>query len=139
MNRPEPRPLPEHVHVSVKGPSPDGLAISLYFEMSIKNNYGYLVFLGPDGAATISKQELTDKFDVERNAFIMDYVDPRRAFTGKITARVLGVEEIVRALEAFELYREYLLYPTDYEKHLRKALSKNSDSDDYSVSVTTTK
>lgn len=138
MNTPTPCSLPESVRVSVQGPSPDGLAITLYFEMSIKNSYGYMVFLGPDGTANISKKDLTDKFDVERNAFIMDYVDPRRAFTGKITTKVLGVEDIARALEAFELYRKYLLYPTDYEKKLRTALKKNPNSDDYSVSITTT-
>jgi hypothetical protein len=136
---PAPRPLPENISLRAVGPSPDGLAISLYFEMSIKNNFGYLAFLGHDGTATISKKELTDQFDEERNMFLMDYVDPRVAFTGKITAKVLGVEGIVRALEAFTLYRKHVAYPMDYEKNLRMALSKNPDPDHYTTSMTTTK
>jgi DNA integrity scanning protein DisA with diadenylate cyclase activity len=89
-----------------------------------RNDFHYTVFLGETGTAAISMEELLRWFDEERSAFIMDYVDPRIGFSGKVEARLLSPSDMKRALKAFEQYRRYLPYPDNYEHQLRSAFDK---------------
>jgi hypothetical protein len=126
--------VPDSVTVKVEPPV-EGLAVFLVFGMARKNDFTYLVFLGPDGIAAVSGATLLESFDQKRNTFLMDYVDPRRAFTGRITARVLTSSELDRALTAFNMFRKYLVYPGGYETKLRAAISRGQDPKGYAVEV----
>jgi hypothetical protein len=106
---------------------PEGLAVRLSFAMLKKNSFDFVVFLGADGIAEISEDELLAWFDQERNMFIMDYVDPRTNFTGQVTAKVLSTTELQGALRAFEKYSRYSKYPDNYKKFLNLAIERGQD------------
>jgi hypothetical protein len=127
--------FPRHVTVRVK-PAVKGVAISLLFEMLKKNKFGYPVFVNAEGVAELSGEELLKAFDETKSTFINDYVDPRRNFTGRITAKALSVLELDRALKAFEMFRGKVSYPVGYEENLRAALASGQDPDDYKVEIT---
>ncbi len=121
------------VHV-VPNPA-SGLAVLICFEMSKKNNFNYTIFVGKDGVATIRTDELLKWFDETRFLFLMDYVNPRSNFTGRITARVLSNSDLLRASEALERFHGKVQFPTDYEKHLRAAVSRGQNPEEYHVDV----
>jgi hypothetical protein len=127
--------FPRRVVVKVKQPSAEDLAVCLRFGMRSKNSYSYLVFLDKEGAATVSAEQLLRAFDEERQTFIMDYNDPRTAFNGSVTAKVLAEAEICDALEAYALYEGKLWFPAGYKEHLALALAKKSDPNQYEVEL----
>jgi hypothetical protein len=127
--------FPKSIVVRVRPNPESGLAVRIYFDMSKKNNFGYTVFLGPDGVAHISGEQLLNFFDLTRNTFTMDYMDPRGNFTGKIKAKVLTHSDLQRTLEAFESWRENIPFPVDYEKNLIAALKRGQNAEKYQVDV----
>ena len=127
--------IPARVTTRVKGPSPQCLCVCLRFEMRSKNSFSYVVFLDAHGTASASREEILSVFDEERQTFIMDYDDPRVAFTGKITAKVLSSAELKSALEAFLMFRGKLSFPEDYGERLKAALRREQNPDDYQVEV----
>ena len=127
--------LPRQVMVHVSPLPPAGTAVDVCFRMAKGNDFHYVIFVGENGTAAISMEELLRWFDGERSAFIMDYVDPRSGFSGKIEARVLGPSDVDRALIAFEAYRKYLPYPEGYEHHLRSARGKSQGPCAYRTEV----
>lgn len=132
--------IPARVTVTTraKGPSSaEGLCVCLRFEMHSKNNYNYIVFLDSRGTASASREEILSVFDEERQTFIMDYDDPRVAFTGKITAKALSSTEIKSAMDAFQMFRSKLSFPEKYEERLKKALRRGQNPDDCQVEVIT--
>jgi len=129
--------FPDRVVVQAKGTSPDGLCVCLRFEMRIKNSFNYIVFLDSHGAASVSAEELLRVFDEERQAFMMDYDDPRIGFTGKVTVKMLSTVELKNALEAFNTFRGKLSFPEDYEARLKAALQRGQNPDEYPVEVRT--
>ena len=126
--------FPQHVSVRVTPPT-GGLAVLIIFEMSRKNDFSYTVFLGPDGTVNVLGIDLLTWFDQEATTFLMDYVDPRVAFTGHVFSRILTTEELAGALKTFQLYSKYMPYPEGYEANLRAALAHGQDPSEYSVEV----
>lgn len=126
--------FPRQVTLTVVPPC-DGLAVSVTLEMSRKNHFTYMVFVGPDGIAKVTGADLLQSFDDERRTFLMDYVDPRSAFTGRIVAKVPTTRELEGAIKAFEMYREHLSYPEGYEVKLRAALARGQDPSLFRVEV----
>ena len=132
--------FPDRVAVTTraKHASPAGLCVCLRFEMRSKNSFSYVVFLDSQGTASASREELLSVFDEERQAFIMDYDDPRIAFTGKITAKVLSSAELKSALDAFQMFRGKLSFPTNYEERLNVALRRGQNPDEWQLEVIAT-
>jgi hypothetical protein len=93
------------------------------------------VFVDSPGTATVSGDELLKAFDQERQTFIMDYDDPRLAFAGKVTAKVLSTAELRSALDAFNMFRGEISYPNGYESRLIGALRRGQNPDAYEVEV----
>jgi hypothetical protein len=118
-------------------PPVEGLAVSLSFEMRRKNSFTYTVFLDSRGAAEISDRDLLTTFDEDVRTFLMDYVDPRSHFTGRITATVMSDRELQQAVEAFEMFRGHLSFPARYESRLRAALARGQKPDDFQLKVET--
>jgi len=110
--------------VRVNHASPEGLAVDLRFQMRSKNDFHFMVFLAANGVAEVSGEELLKTFDEERTAFLMDYVDPRTNFAGRITPRVLEPKDLENALKAFKMYRRHLIYPDNYEYKLTRAAGR---------------
>jgi hypothetical protein len=114
---------------------PEGLAVRLSFAMLKKYSFDFVVFLGADGSAEISEDELLAWFDQERSMFIMDYVDARTNFIGQVTAKVLNTSELQGALRAFEKYSRYSRYPDHYRELLNRAIGRGQDPAKYHVVV----
>ncbi len=127
--------LPKQVTIRVV-PSPiSGIAIGVYFEMGKKNNFGYTVFVDAGGIARIHIEEFLRTFDETRFLFLMDYVDPRSNFTGRVTAKVLSMSDLQRALRAFQAFDGKVPFPADYRKNLKAAIGRGQNPDDYRVEV----
>ena len=118
--------IPEKVIVTASGDFKCGLAVRLKFSMSKKNDYFFTAFLDERGKAEISKTELLRSFDADRNLFLMDYIDPRAAFTGQITAHVLNKAEITKSINARGMFKKYP-YPENYFENLKTALAITQD------------
>ena len=131
---PQEVPLPQRVIVRANDPCAEGLAVNLRFEMSMKNDHLYTVFLGPGGLAEISGQELLRAFDEECAFFIMDFDNPRSSFTGQISAQVLSKEELLSALKAYDMFCAHYPFPKGYEKNL-KAAARKRGSEEYHVEL----
>lgn len=122
------------VHVNQRHPI-EGLAVSLRFGMERKNSFSYMVFLDSKGSATVSQEELLGFFDEQRNAFIMDYGDPRLGFTGEISAKVLSTAELHAAADALRMFKGKLRYPAGYEDDLRTALMRGQEPGELLVEI----
>ena len=105
--------------------------------MREKNAFSYLVFLDSHGDAEISGEELLRAFDEERNIFIMDYIDPRIGYTGKMDCRMLDPNELQRALDAFQMFRGKMSFPANYEEHLRAELQNKRNPKNYQLQAST--
>jgi hypothetical protein len=112
------------------------MAVDICFHMHRKNHFHYVVFLDADGAAEVSGQQLLRFFDDERALFIMDYGDPRAEFTGLVTARALGVQDLAKAIEALKMYQGYVAYPANYPAQLKRATNRNQNAPGCHVEVT---
>lgn len=130
-----PSNFPASITVHVVPNPANGLAVLICFEMSKKNNSNYTIFVGIDGVATIRSEELLKWFDETRILFLMDYVNPRSNFTGRITAKVLSNSDLLRAIEAFEMWHGKVQLPTDYEPNLRAAVRRSQNPEEYHVEV----
>jgi hypothetical protein len=100
-----------------------------------KNPYDDLVFLGPDGLADISGEELLQDFYQEWELAMMDFIDPLTGFTGRVTAKVLSTEDLERTVKAYEMFRKCCKYPEGYEKNLRAALTRGRNPEEYQVEL----
>jgi hypothetical protein len=127
--------LPALVTIKVSPAPQFELAVRILFGMSKKNDFYYVIFVDANGNAKVSAEELLRQFDETRSMFLMDYVDPRSSFDGRITAEVLSDLDLQRAIAAFELFRGTVAFPKDYERNLGNAASRGQKPDDYSVQV----
>lgn len=127
--------FPRRVVVRVREPSAEGLAVSLCFHMKRKNHYWYTVFLDHNGCAEISGEELLRSFFEDSSFFLMDYVDARAAFTGRVSAKVKSTSELEGAVKVFEDFRKYYPYAPGYEKGLRAAAARGQDPNAYYVEL----
>ena len=133
-----PKQLPNKIVVRITGPSPEGLAVCLAFQMRLKNKFNYILFVDGTGKAEVSSETFLAFFDQTRETFIMDYVDPRLGFTGSVSSQVLGPSELKSACDALEMFRGKMWYPESYEENLKRALRRNPKPSAYQVEMETT-
>jgi len=126
--------LPALVAIKVSPAPQFELAVRIRFGMSKKNDFYYVIFVDANGNAKVSAEELS-QFDETRSVFLMDYVDPRSSFDGRITADVLSDLDLQREIAAFELFRGTVAFPKGYERNLGNAASRGQKPDDYGVEV----
>src|SRR2546430_1793145 len=116
--------LPQKLTIRAHGPGRfAGLAVNLCFRMSRKNDFNFFVFLDESGSAKLRQSEYLRHFDQQRDFFLMDYVDPRGAFTGDIAATVLNVDDLKSAIRALDRFRGNFAYPEGHGERLEKALA----------------
>jgi hypothetical protein len=131
-----PRELPRRVIVRVDHPHAEGMAIAVKFSMKEKNPYYYLAFLGPDGSAVITREELLRDFHEQMSFALMDYVSPEGGFTGGIAAKVPSTRELLDAIKGYKMFRKYVTFPEDYEKNLKAAAAaRGQDPEEYKVQL----
>ena len=120
--------FPSRVTVRAQHQFAEGLAVRLCFEMKEKNNYYYTVFLGPDGCAEITGDQLLLTFNEDRVMFMSDYIDLLSGFTGRITAKALSISELRDAIKASESFSHVCSFPIGYSKNLTAALARGQDT-----------
>ena len=120
--------LPVYLIVAAAGEFQPGLAIRLTFEMRRKNNFSHIAFICKS-PLTLTKTELLRIFDRVRNLFVVDYADPREAFTGKIEVEALTGSEINAAIKFYHDYAGVVEFPPEYLANLETALQINSICD----------
>lgn len=126
--------IPRCVSIRVTPPSPAGIAVNLRFHMNRKNDFYYIVFTDANGAAEARSERLLAAFDETRTYFLMDYVDPRGAFTGEITAEIMNVEKLKRAIAAYDMFKNYN-YAEGYIDKLKHALSLGEQVNSHQLAV----
>ncbi len=100
------------------------------FGVTSKNSYSFI--FGPtnhDGCAVLQKQTILKEATAQLNLALMDYHPLAGVFDGLISLKPMRDEKIIKALDAYKLYRNLFPYPADYEKSLRDALLVISEID----------
>ncbi len=108
----------------VNGSFTDGNAVMLHFEMDVRNDYYYIVFVNANGLAEVSSAELLQWFDQDIAASPMEYVNPRGGFT-RVTARLMTAAEVQGALDAYRLFEncKAFVFPPHYDQKLKAAFA----------------
>jgi hypothetical protein len=105
------------------------------FEMSEKNDFGYLLFVGPGGVGEVSGEEPLRSFKQDSETFLMDYAGPG-CFTGRITAEIFNRSHLKDAVRWFGLFSKAgFAYPNDFETNLKAAAKSNRSVEQYVVRV----
>jgi hypothetical protein len=125
--------FPSQLTLQVADRYAHGWGVMLTFRMRQKNHFHYLAFLDADGRAVLAADTFLKFFDEEREAFIMDYVDPREGFTGEIEAVVMDQVMLERALKTFQSYSKHLTYPGGYAEKLQYAIAHSPKSSGHHV------
>ncbi len=127
--------IPKIIEISVQGPCPEGLVVRLEFPTNYKNNFYYSVFLNKEGFARVTREELLDSFDTDRELALMDYGDPRRVIDGEIKAIIKNVEQLRSALKAYYNFERIVLFEDNYEEKLAAAIRRAPDPRKYTLSI----
>lgn len=120
--------IPDYItcQASLDGQPAEGILISARFGVTHKNAYFFL--LGPtsnEGIAVLSKDEIIKKAKKELELAIMDYVPLESAFNGDITLKPMSREDIEKAIDAYNIYKEYAACTKGYRQSLQQALENN--------------
>jgi hypothetical protein len=110
------------VHISTDGEPVPGMLALATIETNFKSPF--TVVIGPTdagGNADVSREEMLEQAESDRQLFVMDYGDPELSATGRIAIRLMLLPEIERALQAYELFHGHVRYPEGYKDNLDRA------------------
>jgi hypothetical protein len=120
--------LPDYVIVAAAGEFQAGLAIRLHFGMNQKRDFTWIAFIR-DHPLTLTKATILERFDQVRKCSLLDYVDPRSAFDGRIEVEVLTSAKIRAAIKYYHAHARVKIYPPGYLESLEASLQINPKSD----------
>jgi hypothetical protein len=117
--------IPDRItcQASIDGQPVAGVLITARFGVTHKNAYSFI--FGPtndEGVAELSKSEIIESADKELELAMMDFNPLEGAFNGIITLRPMSREDIERAIDAYDFYKESAEYPKGYRQTLQQAL-----------------
>jgi hypothetical protein len=110
------------VHISTNGEPLPGMLAWATIETNYKNPF--TVVIGPTdaaGNACLSREEILEQTESDRQLFIMDYADPEVSATGRIVIQLMLLPDIERALQGYEQFHLYTRYPEGYKDNLNRA------------------
>lgn len=113
-----------------------GLMLRIGFGVWEKNSYSFI--FGPtnhDGCAVLSHDEIVKQTDAIRAFSLMDYQPLEKVFSGDISLKVVGVEEIEAAIRGYDKYHKFTEYPQNYRDSLEKALLNPATEDAEKITV----
>jgi hypothetical protein len=122
---------------TLDGCSVAGVMIRAGFGVVAKNAYAFI--FGPtnhDGCVVITRDEVIKRADEELNGAIMDYVPLKGGFSGDISLRAIGPEEIQQALKGYKIYHAFSWFPSRYKKELEAALARPESKRASDIKVT---
>lgn len=116
--------LPETIEVSIKadGKPLQGVLVDVCIFTTCKNNFHSQ--FGPsddNGSVLITRAALISEAKRDQKLSVMDYGDPETNFAGEIEVAILGKDDLLRAIEAYPLFKDVSEYPRDYLRKLHRA------------------
>ena len=110
------------VHISTDGEPLPGMLALVTIETNFKNPF--TVVIGPSdagGNACLSREEMLEQIESDRQLFLMDYGHPEASATGRIVIQLMTLPDIERALQAYEQFHRHARYPEGYKDNLNRA------------------
>ena len=100
-----------------------GLMLKAIFKTLHKNHYS--IVFGPtdeNGKAMLDDKTITDEAAQQLQLSMMDYAPLENVFSGTVVVSVMGVDDLERALKAYELFGSVSKYPDGYIERLGNAI-----------------
>lgn len=114
--------------ILVGGAPASGLAVYTSIKTMRKNAFGCI--WGPsdvNGQIVIDGADLLRQAEVERHAFIMDYGHPEGDGAGRIEVSVIDIDDLDRALKAYEIFSTGLEYAAGYHAMILEARRRTAE------------
>ena len=132
------RTLPEKIVCTVKHKKNPGESIFLMatFETDFKNNYSSI--FGPtdkDGMALLEKPAILHDAAENWKMGLQDYGSIKKCFTGKASLCIMDEKQLKGALDAYELFKSVVDYPSDYKQKIENSIEilKGVDKDSLGI------
>ncbi|MBA4019437.1 MAG: hypothetical protein C0483_19910 [Pirellula sp.] len=117
--------LPERLvcRATLYGADAAGILLMATFEVVRKNSYSFLFGpTGADGTASLDGSTIPAEAEAQLSMAIMDYSPIAAAYTGKITVKAMSKAEILKAIDAFNLFQKHTAYLSGYQDLLNAGL-----------------
>jgi hypothetical protein len=117
--------LPQKIKCSASadGVGIKGILIEARFGVSCKNVYTMII--GPtdnEGFVEITHQKIIEDANKQLDLALMDYQAIEDVFTGVVVLNIMTKGELQRAIDAYELFKNYYTYRSNYEENLHQAI-----------------
>lgn len=116
--------------VSSNGVDVKDIMIKAEFRVSFKNSY--FLTIGPtdkEGNAKISSQEILEQAKQQQDFAIMDYMPIEDVFAGSVAIKIMDEKELEKAVNSFELFKDYYSFKSNYKENFDQAIIRLSEID----------
>ncbi len=117
--------LPEAMTIRVCGDSKPlaGMLVTVTIKVHWKNDFNVLCGpTDPTGSVYVSREYLLDEARKDRELFLMDYGHPEVDVTGEIAVQPMGISDLKRAADAYNLFKHSGLYRQGYIEDIQSAI-----------------
>ncbi len=132
------RTLPEKIVCTVKhNKNPvESIFLNAIFETDFKNNY--ISIFGPSdkyGKAELDRQAILHNAAVSWELGLQDFGPIEKCFTGKVFVHLMDEKELKAALDAYELFKSVVDYPSGYKQKIENSIEilKGVDKDSLEI------
>lgn len=131
--------IPERLilQATLNGDPVEGVMLRAGFGVTSKNSYSF--YFGPtnhDGCAVLTRDEIIEQATNEMKFALMDYNPIEGVFDGNICYKALNLDDIERAISAYDRFHEYTPYPHGYREKMEQALSNSMTEKTSDIKVT---
>ena len=96
-----------------------GAWVFVTLETSYKNPFNFAFGTANEkGELEITRSQLLEEGQKDRNLFLMDYGHPEASWTGRIKIKIPNESDIMRAIYAYDLWGEAGGYPPSFKEKL---------------------
>jgi hypothetical protein len=113
-----------------------GAWVSATLEMARRNAFNLI--LGPADAAgmlKVSRSQLLERAQQDRDLFPLDFVNPATDWTGRIRVDVINLADVNKALQAHRSFKHLIAYPPDFDARLTELAARLKQSPGELLSV----
>ncbi len=130
--------LPERLDCTVTHAGIPVAGVMLSAEFSTRRKNPYVVVLGPTnqlGHTSIDRAEILSHAQNQLNLALMDYDPLESTFAGTISLKVMSIDDLRRALEAYDLFKRVAAYPLQYKDNIENAMQVVARTDFSTLSI----
>jgi hypothetical protein len=132
------RTLPEKIVCTVKqnGNPVRSIFLKAIFETDYKNDYASI--LGPSdeyGKAELNRQIILHDAAITMELGLQDFGPIEKCFTGKIFVHIMDEKELGAALDAYELFKDVVDYPSGYKQKIENSIEMLKGVDKHSLEI----